>query len=351
MPATVPKVENDRNTLRIQKMMTRIGLGRMARSTGTNDPDRFRDINGMVDKLIDRARENDEAAWAILKDLRDGDRTFLETLDLFEGEGLKGLRASVKTVSTSTPITPEAHEAWLAGKQAVEGTKRSYRACFKALARHIRKGETMADLPDVLTRYREDVVRKGKGTRHFNLTHAMCQSWVKGTQKVTSPVYAELRGVERLKVKKRHRDNTYFSPTDVKNIVNRLPEALGEIVWFQAAHGMNAKELINDGWRKEGPFGLKVLGEKNDHRSRTIPRMSELPAWPLPFTPATYELKYKQYFAWVVAASTAIGKAMGTHDLRRSYLRWTSEAGIPMHRAHMYYGHAPQDQSSELIRS
>jgi hypothetical protein len=112
------------------------------------------------------------------------------------------------------------------------------------------------------------------------------------------------------KIKKTHRDNLYFSPTDVQDIMARLPERIAAMVWTQAVHGMNAKEMLLDGCKVDGA-GLQIYGKKHEHRDRIVPLIVD----PAPLAIQGYSL----YFDWLRRASLAYDPArpIGTHDLRR----------------------------------
>jgi hypothetical protein len=196
-----------------------------------------------------------------------------------------------------------------------------------------KNGETMRDLPAILTRYRARRQREQAGYRAWNYALQVCKAWVKGSLGARSGTYADLQGLKTFPIARNHRTNEYWSPRDVKNILARLPDDVGSMCWTMATHGIGPKEMMHDGICVEGN-GLRIKGQKNSHRDRIVP-LVEPPA-PVALT------SYKNLLVWMTRASDG---RMFPYDLRRCYPRWLQEAMVPYHRVKMYQGHAPQDQT------
>jgi hypothetical protein len=100
---------------------------------------------------------------------------------------------------------------------------------------------------------------------------------------------------------------------------------------------MHCKEMMVDGWWKDGPYGLFINGQKVDTRKRTVPRLIDDP-------PEMTVGSYGEYWDWLTRASRALGWHFTPKMARESFLRWIEIAGIPHYRVRIYGGHA-QDQT------
>lgn len=325
-------------SLMVQRQFTKLGIPRMYRSSGTNDEETFARINAMLSKLADLAKV-ESSVKQVLTDLNTGQRTFLDALALVEADGWNAVRKLVPAAheGSNRGISSKHFEEWISGHDVQPSTRRNYRHNYNAAMAFAKGRGTMDALPAILADYKKQCVKLGKNKRAFNLALVVMQAWVKSTIGDESKTYRELRKVKRIKIPKYHRKNAYFSPTDIMNIMARLPDYVAAAVWTQTTHGMNWKEHAEDGCWVEGN-GLFINGQKNEHRRRTVPLIKP---------PAAAISNYNVFEQWLAAASDANGQRCTSHDLRRCYSRWLGEVGIPHHKVQMYMGQRPQDQTSE----
>jgi hypothetical protein len=341
---------------RIQRSLKRIGIPRLYRSTGTNDEKTHRRYEDMVDNLISRAiKLDDEVAKNTLMKLHRGLISFSECFAILQANGMAGLYDWHNSMreGPKDEITESAFEQYLLETQLEENTRNTYRYTFKTLNFFVKKAETLHDLPEILERYRVTCVKLNRNFRAFEITKAMCQGWAKRRLGKDSETYTNIKKTEPLKKPKTHKTNPYFSPTDIKNIMAYLPDGIANMMWFQVLHGMNAKELLADGFdvvdadQNPNPngVGLQIWGQKNEHRhGRVTPLMMQ--------PPELMTTVYSRYHNWLKRASLAAGyQKFGTHDLRRSFVRWCVRALIPKPVVDQYGGWMPNQQIDEYLYS
>jgi hypothetical protein len=323
-----------------------MGIKRLHRSSGTDDPQVFADIEHMVDALIRKAdRENDLHSRQLLHDLHEGKVTFLSVLETYQDRGFRGLNGLAKQIEAKKyAANTETFVEYLNGRDLAEATKTGYENHFRTFAHFLTPDDALPDLPDALKRYQVACIRLNRNRRAFNQTKAILQGWVNEVLGDDSETYKQLRKVKALEIPKKHASNPYYSPTDIKNILAYLPQPLAEMAWFQALHGMNAKEMLVDGFEVDGS-ALTIFGQKNDHRNgRVTPLMMQ--------PPEIVTRTYSRYHNWLRRASRAAGfPKFASHDLRRSFVRWCVRAGIPKESAEQYGGWKPSIQVDEYIYS
>ena len=316
----------------------------MYRSSGTSDPEMFREIEKLVDELKQIAVESgDDKARTLLHDLHRGDITFVEALRLKHLEGIKGVtKLSTRLREASFALTMEALDEYMAEQQHSETTRTNYRHNFRTMMVFARSGESLKDVPQILARYRAACVSLGRNFRAFNLSRAIMQGWVAHTIGKYSETYQAIRMVKRLKEEKNHGKNKYYSPKEIRALTKFLPKEIGDLLMFQLLHNMNAKELLVDGFEVVGNIGLHIFGKKTRHRDRIVPLMVKPPKIP--------DIAYNRYYDWLRSAAKAMGwEKFGTHDARRSGMRWQQRAGIPKSVVSQFAGKAPQDLTDEYL--
>lgn len=323
----------------VQKRMPKIGIPRLYRASGTNDPDTFDAIKRLLDRLYDRVIDDGESyALTLLHALADGSVSFLEALHAKEQDGDRGLReASKKVFDEGMTVTLESAEKWLSRADLKTSTRATYRSNLTTLLAFQQKGETKLNhLPVLLKRYKALVLEKDTNRRAFNLLRSICMAWLRDTVGQSHPVYESVKAIRRVKSEKviTEENSRYFSPQDVMSICAKLPQDIADMLWFQCLTGMHAKEMLVDGWWKEGPYGLFINGQKNKFRKRTIPRVIDEP-------PAMTITSYSEYWDWLTRASHAFGWHFSPKTARKTFGRWAEESGIPHYRVCIYEGHKP----------
>lgn len=324
--------------------MDSLGIPRMYRSSGTSDPETFKAIGTLVDDLKRLAVEQgDQKARALLHDLHRGDVSFLEALQMKHEEGMKGVtKLSDKVREAGFALTMDALDEYMSAQQHSETTRVNYRHNLRTMLVFARSGESLKDVPQILVRYRAACVSLGRNFRAFNLTRAITQGWVAHNMGNDSETYQAIRKIKRLKEAKKHGENQYYSPKEISALAKYLPKEIGDLLLFQLLHNMNAKELLVDGFEVVGSVGLHIFGKKTKYRDRIVPLMMQPPVIP--------EIAYNRYYDWLRSAAKAIGwEKFGTHDARRSGMRWQERAGIPKSVVSQFAGKAPQDLTDQYL--
>jgi hypothetical protein len=309
----------------VQRQFSKLGIPRMYRSAGTDSPTVLAAINAMLTELAA------EGEGEILNQLNEGKRTFIEVLKRYKKVGVEG----VSQMAGDAPATEAAFEDWLSGHTSRATTQTSYRSSYRTLRLWLKANSTMQDIPAAMKRYRAACVKANRNYRAWDHTLAVCKAWTKGTLGKRSAVYASLQDLKAFHMSPSHRENIYFSPRDVQNVMQRLSDDVAAMVWTMALHGLGPKEYMVDGTKVDGN-GLIVFGEKNSHRQRTVPLIEP----PAPLAP----IGYKTLHAYITKASDG---ALKPYDLRRSYARWLLAADVPYNRVMTYMGHKPRAQTDQ----
>lgn len=306
------------------------GVPRLYRSSGTSDKHTWASIKTMLAELKEWGTPD---AAAIVRRLADGSLTFIDAVATYRAEGKKGM---AKHAEPDYPITEAAFQDWVKRHDVKPATRESYHKTYKAVAKHIRVADTMKTLPTVMKRYRDRCVLDGKNFRAWDTALAVCQAWVKGVMDDEATPYRQLRKLERFDRKPDPRKKRYFSPRDIRNVCDRVPEDVAAVIWGMACYGMNPKEYLIDGWAIDGQ-GVHIYGEKHAHRNRIVPLLPDFP----PVKPAIH-FNYHTLHNYVRAGSD---KEMTPNAPRNAYPRWLGEAGIPWNRVKMYQGHAQSEMT------
>lgn len=323
-------IQKGGKSLMVQRQFARLGIVRMYRSSGTTDKNEFLGINNLLSKLADLGTSD---AVAVLKKLAAGEARFLDALAEYNERGLKGVLRRFS--EPSAPIDKGAFLAWVNGAYTRTTTRAGYYANYRKATSFAKPGESMKDLPAIMGRYRVWCVEHNRNFRAWDYALAVCQAWVRDTLGDEVPVYRALRKLERFDSKPDPRAKQYFSPRDVMNVCQKLPEDVAAMVWSMAVYGAGPKEYMEDGWKVEN-LGLHIFGQKHKHRDRTVPLLlNHLPAKVAP-------IQYRTLLRYISKAS---GGAMTPYSLRNAYPRWLLAADVPYNRVQMYQGHAEASQT------
>jgi hypothetical protein len=313
----------------IQRQFAKLGIPRMYRSSGTGDKNTFASINTMLTAL---AKNGSAASVAVLTKMNEGHLTFIDALNKFTDKGFVGIETLAEPTAA---IDRAACVKWLRGHYDKRTTREGYYANYRRFMTFAEPGHTMKDLPVIMSAYRVWCIENKKNYRAWNYALAVCQAWVSDVLGDESPVYARLRRLDRFKPKPNRRRKEYFSPRDIMNVCQKLPEDIAAMVWSMAVYGAGPKEYMQDGWKVEG-MGVHIFGEKHAHRDRVVPLLpNHFP------TPAVLD-SYRTLYSYLVKAS---GGKMKTYSMRNAYPRWLTSAGIPYHRVQIYQGHAESSQT------
>jgi integrase len=326
-------------TKTIQRKIEKFGIIRFSKSSGTHNPTALRNIGKMVDELI--ADDEGNIVWALHR----GRLSLQEAYGAYRKKGARGIRE----IFQNTALTIEALAAFADAQEWSEGTREDHFYNWKRLSVYVRNGERLADLPVVLARYRDALVKRAsnegkpvRGRRLFNYVRRTTLQWIGATQGKTSDTYQETASIKEFKAEKKPR-RIYLSPSDVKSIISRMPENIAEMFWTMATTGSGPKEYVEDGmWLEDG--GIRINGKKTKHRDRIVP---------LVYTPAPVCLKYEGLRSQLTSAidGTAFQKKVSLYDFRRCYPRWLLSAGVEYPRVMQYQGHAEQTMTDTYLFS
>lgn len=322
-------VQKGGRSLMVSKSLTKLGIPRIYRSSGTMDKNVLASIKNMLNAL---AQDGTPESVTLLHKLARGEVPFLLAVADWRKKGTTGVK---KLAEDTAPIDEASCIEWLSGKYTKASTRTGYLKNYRTMMKHAKPGETMTDLPTILGRYRVWCVKNGKNFRAFDYAVAVAQAWVRSVLTDESETYRKLRKVERFGVRPDPRKKEYFSPREIMNVVQKLPDDVGAMVWSMAVYGCGPKEYMVDGWRIE-ENGVHIFGEKSAHRDRIVPLLSDYPPAP---AVVTY---YKKLHRWLSKASNG---AVTPYTMRNCYPRWLGLAGVPYAHAQMYQGHAPTRQT------
>lgn len=328
-------------TLPVVRKWPALGIPRFSSSSGA-DTVRGRDLVGAaLDGVANAAKGGNREALRLLKALHYGTVLVASLVPAMSGGGLPAALALLPAEPepekladpAEGPIDAEAFAAWLAEHDITPQSRKSYTYQYNALVRHAAGRGMMRDLPDILDDYRRWAVRSDTSRTAFNRALAVCLAWVRGTKGLGKrhAVDLALGDLERFPEPKKPKE--HYTPRELQDIMQRLPARIAAMPWFQTCHGMGAKELLYDGYRRSGAHGLRVTGEKNEYRDRAVP-----------FTPPLLDTLGIQhlsgYHDWFRAVTRETGRRITPHTLRACYSRWLEDAGIPGRRIRIYMGHS-----------
>lgn len=332
----------DRGTsLVLQRKWPSLGIPRFSKATGATTQAHARLIAAAVDGVAKAAKGGNAGALRLLKALHHGNVS-LPQLDAVMLNGLDAMLALLPAApEPEKPADPadgpndaEAFQEWLAEHDIKPQSRKSYTHQYNALMRHATPAQTrMRDLPDILDTMRRWCVRNDSHRTAFNRALAVCLAWVRGTRGLGKrhAIYLALGDLTRFPEKPKPKE--HYTPRELQDVIQRLPDHIGPMLWFEACHGLGATEMLYDGYRRDGTHGLRVAGEKNEYRERTVPYVGPLLT--------TLGIKHLSgYHGWFKAITRDTRRRMTPHTLRACYSRWLEDAGIPGRRVRIYMGHA-----------
>jgi len=290
-------------------------LGRLRIASGTHNKDEWRQLNGMLSQLVyDRE-------WDVLELLKDR---------VVSPRRLYLARWRGEKLPNAKDLRPlgEALTAWLATFEGAESTKRRYGAIVRrCTARH--PGATLGAVADVLAN--ERVAAQAADTKvEWNLLRAVLLSFMGSTLGKRHALFMAVQDVPPLKVKSR--PGNPQTVDQVRALVGQVP-AQAENLWGMALTGMRPGEWFSGRWEVLGDR-IVIHGTKTDAaESRIAPRV-----YPLARPVGTY-------WQLVHALQDATASVVQPHDIRRTFMVWAEDAGIPRTRRRQYLGHAVADVS------
>lgn len=288
------------------------GVGRIKRSSGTDDAKLFRLLDSMLTTLFKSGRVD------VLQAIHSGSLTALEVWSRYRLGELDRL----PTVETMKPLKSEL-EAWLKTGETGTWNRQSRKYGVAAILRLARKNATVQDIRPLLRTY----ASKAKGPAMFNRTRAAMLAFVRDTIGRSHPIYGKLLEI-RVK-KEAHRKGNPQTVEQLTALAEKLHAAHAATAWSMALTGMGPGELWGQ-WSQEKDR-IHVRGTKRSGRVRDIPLIR-------PISRPT-----RTYRAFLVALGEASGDTVLPYDLRKTFANWMESAGIPRTRRKIYMGHGATD--------
>ena len=289
------------------------GVPLIRRALGTRDPETVKAVGIMYDALYATGRLD------VLEGIARGR---LHPLVVFS-------RWSQRKELPSADVFPPLADTWAqwAGSVAVsDDYRRDLRYTGRAL--QIPADATLAELPQLFADLKRGNLSKSV---KVNRARSHVQAFLRDTVGVSHPLYAAVKDIRPLPRKARSRGQPH-SVQSIRELCEKLGPIAGPMAWTMAATGMGPKEYWRDGFEVLADRVL-IHGQKREGRDRMVPH------WTTVVAPS---LSLRTFRELLRAAS---GGTVGVYDLRRSFARWTEEAGtIETNRA-AYLGHGPKSVS------
>jgi integrase len=214
---------------------------------------------------------------------------------------------------------------WLADLDCSEDHRLATEGYCKRLAALMPKDASLTHLPTALREYR---ALKRQHPRSFAGAKNTCQALLRDTVGRRHRLWNEVADVPVLRARAMRKKHP-LSPDALREVIRKLGEPWGPMVWTMATTGMGWREYHSP-WEREGD-GLRIHGTKTGGRDRLIPLVSLL--HPPVGTLARFRKELRK----------ATDGMVTPYDLRRTFAGLMVEAGVPRPRRKLYLGHSPED--------
>lgn len=329
-----------------------MGVGRIARSSGTDHLATFKRINAMLTGLYAIGRID------VLAGIRDGDHAPLVVLHLYERGQIDKL-PNAATAAGLVPALLEFHKHHECGA--------SHRANIRTSIRHLEKvatkSATIADLPKCIRAVKE---RMRETPIAFNRLRTQMMAFAADVQGEMSPLWTEVKRIKRFRKAEGNRPRTLVRrPLTVREMdrvlasfvdheyrrgnakkMTVIPASrLRAMTWTLATTGMRPKEYWQreaNAWEDRGSH-VWVHGTKTPAAIRPTFRLDE------PSPVGCGEQFFRKAFA--AATTKALRVGMDAYSLRRTFASWCESAGLVESRRKAYLGHGPKDVTDLYLQT
>lgn len=297
-----------------------VGVGRIAKASGTTDPRTFAAMLRMLDTL------HSEGNLQVLRELRDGTFPPLVLYDAYRRNALHELPSK----GTAGKLA-DAMRQWLSGLTDADATPEHRRGLGYAIQRLERamKDANVQQAADALRLVRQQYAKQ---PRAFNLTRSALQAFLRDTVTKAHPVYHQVAAVPGRRVPKGKR----FHPLTPDEMREQFPapesDPVDAIVWTMATTGMGPGELWGS-WRVLSDR-VRIDGTKREGRRREVPLVMQ------PQRPTLSRKAFEQRL------KRREGVEARPYDFRRTYANWLESAGVNRTRRVIYMGHGTGDITS-----
>ena len=267
--------------------------------------------------------------------IRDGKTTFLQVLEQWRKQTLNQMDFSDSAKPFSYVYT------WLDSYDKItDKTRTNYRVNFKQLEKIAKAKATVADIPALLKKYKDQCLKKKTG-RMFNTTRNACRSFLNNAIGKYSTLYRDVEEIETLN-EAPARKHVVLSVEEVEALTRNLDPAIAAMVWFMVTTGIEQ----NVYWAKKYEakpdrvliHGGKKKWDEDDRRNRYVPLIYP----PVPPSLGVRALRKR--------LAKAGDKPVRIADFRNTFSSWMYEAGIPEPRIELYMGHLPAKMTRDYAR-
>jgi integrase len=312
----MPTIERGRKHFRLDKRFA--GIGDVKRSSGTAHKTIYKRMLTMFDELYTQPDK-----WYLIKKVIDKKLTPLE---LYEADKYDRL-ASVTRDDTGLALRKNIL-GWLDGNTTLgTAAKRNYGEQFTYLLADVPAGAKLADLPKYLDRYKGKCRTKGT-LRSFNLCRAAVLSFVRDRFRRSHPLYHAVAEVAPFPKPKAKRLGNPQTVAQIDELSQKLSAKMRDIVWTCFTTGMGVSEYTGQWSVDAETAGVRIEGTKRESRKRWVPLIIQ---------PVRHSIDPRTFQQILQRES---GGKVRPYDLRRSYAKMLSEAGIVRSHRIAYVGHA-----------
>jgi hypothetical protein len=313
-----PHRRNGRGTLVIDRCFD--SLGRIRRSSGTNDAAVFKEIDGMLTALWSMGRPD------LLEEIRDGRVRPVVALGWFRlgrldriptGEMLRPFQATWEEWSAKLKNVSASHRRDLLATLRALGFEKKPTAARRIELERKTVGDSAA-LFEALVEAKE-----GKA-RTIQKAKANLMAFLRDKVGDDHPAYRAVRRIQ-IETVEVQRQGRPLLPAEVRDIMGRMSEGAAD-VWTLCATGMLPDKEYRKVWRVL-PGRIEIDGTKTRSRKRVVP------SWTTVTRPTVGYRKLQRLVA------KATGGAVLLKDFRDTFARWMREAGVSTLNRSLYMGH------------
>lgn len=337
------------------------GIGRFKMATGAETRPEYRALSDMVTGLIAAGRID------ILRGIAAGKFTFQAVLRHWQSQTL----AELPTGQTLEPLG-KALERFRLAHDVAETTRRDMATSFRAVVKAAPQGATIADLPQVL-RSMKAVMREKRTPIAFNRARAYCLAFSRDHSGQYGPLWTEVARVDAFNAKQRARlakpPQLQRRPLTVEEF-DRVLLAFEDMPVYHGKRGggkalrrtiaqggfiIMAKILATTGlrpqeyWSRDGASWDRQVGFLRVRGTKTRAANRVTPAIVATLAPLTSEQTFRAAFA--KATEKALGVALDTYSLRRTFASWCELAQLPESRRKAYLGHGKKDVTDIYLQT
>lgn len=285
-------------------------VGRIAVRAGTRHAPTVRELKTMLRAFRAQGR------WDLLLAIRDRKLTPLYALTLWRQNRL----TEIPEARVVPPFREAAYD-WSDSRESA-----SHRRATRGTFRRLPAG-AIGDLPDLLRRVRSDWPH-----RTWNMAREHVSGFLRDELGPDHPIYRAVRALRPWPTQQREKGRPR-SVDEARAIAEGLGGLAGRMWWTLCITGMRNIEYWGDEW-EEQLRGIQIPTAKKRKKPRLVPRIAPT------VRPAMGERWFRRKLG--EAGAKLEMPDLQVYDARRSFARWTEEAGIIKSNRDCYMGHGPK---------